>query len=203
MKSQYAWSQKLWCSSWLGLIASVVVITGCTSQPLVGSYVATKSACCSSIAEFKFHSIPLGQDIDFSITSTESNFPFSKHPEHFVAFKVPDDFIAATIQVKSYLSTDFLPKATAVIPDFIYLDANYLVIGKSAVTNMQEAGGFWGAAFSGRAQVPPKTRYIVVIAGDGSTMGHDYHSANGTTHHIPAAALGKLSLRLFGESVPK
>ena len=203
MNRQYGWLEKCRRSSRLGLIAGVVVITGCVSQPLVGRYAAPNLTCCSSMAEFAFRPIPVGQDVDFSITSTEPTFTFSGQPEHFVAFKVPDRFVVATIQVKSYLSTDFLPRATAVIPDFIYLDASYRVIGKSAVTHLQEAGGFWGGAFSGRTQAPSTTRYIVVVAGDGSKGIPVYHSENGMAHPIPAAALGKLALRLFGESVTK
>lgn len=202
MYRQTTWLQECRRLTQLGVIAGVIVITGCTSQPLVGNYVATKSACCSSIAEFNFRPIPLGLDVDFSITSTEPTFSFSGHLEHFVAFKVPNDFAAATIQFKSYLSTDYLPKATAVIPDFICLDGNFLVIGRVAATNMQVAGGFWGGAFSGRAPVPPRTLYIVVVAGDGNNGVPAYHSENGRAYHIPAAALGNLSLRLFGESVP-
>lgn len=180
-------------------LTGAIFISGCANQPLIRDFVATKSACCSSMAQFNFRSIPLGQDFNLSITPAEPTFSFSDRLVHFVPLKVPDNFIATAIQVKSFLSTDYLPKATAVFPDFIYLDANFKIVGKAVVTDMQSAGNFWGSAISSRAQVPPKTLYIVVVAGDGSGGFPTINAGSGRPYSIPAAALGDISLRLFGE----
>lgn len=189
-------------STWFYIASGALLICGCASQPIVGRYSAPASACCSTIDQFNFRSISLEQENRLSITTADSTFPFNGRPVHFAAFKLPIDFAATTIQIKSYLSTDFLPKATAVIPDLIYLDAGLRIVGKTSITNIHEDGGFWGGAFSGKAIVSPEVRYIVVIAG-GEGKAYPYASANGRLHFIPAAALGDLSFRLFGETISK
>jgi len=176
-------------------------VAGCMSQPLVGNYVASDSACCSTVKEFDFRPIRLGEDVEFSLTSGGPASSFSGGREHFSAFKVPDGFVATSIQSKSYLSTDLLPMATAVIPELRFYDESFLEIGKAGATNAQGATGFWRSAISSRAAIPVGTRYIVVTAGNTSGGLPTMRSENGRVHRIPAAAIGDLSLRLFGESV--
>lgn len=188
---------------WLAIsvIISLILLTACSSEPLVRGYVAPTHTCCARIDEFKFHRLSLGQEFVFSITSADPTYQFSAgRREHFAAFSVPDGFAATTIQSKSFLSTDFLPKATALLPDFIFLDGGYRQISRASVKDLQERGSFWGGALGSTVIVPPGVRYFVVVAGiaDGSNQ---YHSENGSLNPIPAAALGKLSLRLFGEPI--
>jgi len=196
-----AWS---YLRSWwrLGsLLSSLGLLTACSSEPLIRDYVAPTNACCAKINEFQFRRLPLGREFVFSITSADSTYQFSLgHREHFAAFSVPDGFSSTTIQSKSYLSTDYLPKATALLPDFVFLDGDYRQIGRASVKDLQEQGDFWGGALGGMVAVPPGTRYFIVVAGTGDGS-NQYHSENGRLHLIPAAALGKLSLRLFGEPV--
>ena len=183
------------------LLISVGLLTACSSEPLVHDYIAPTNACCARINEFEFRRLPLGQEFVFSITSADATYQFSSgRREHFAAFSIPDGFSATTIQIRSYLSTDFLPKATALLPDFIFLDGGYRQIGRMSAKNLQEQGNFWGGALGGTVAVPQGTRYFVVVAGNGDGSNY-YRSENGRLHPIPAAALGKLSLRLFGEPI--
>lgn len=188
--------------SWL--IAFALVTIGCTSQPHVGYVAATKSGCCSSLAEVIFRPIPLGHEMDVSITAEAPILSFSGTPEHFVALKVPDDFKAMSIQIKSYLSTTYLPNSTALIPEFIFLDAKNEVVGKAALDNVRVAGEFIRSGiFSGSVMVPAGSRFIVIVAGKGNSRVPAYPSANGRPYIIPLAALGELSLRIFGKSETK
>lgn len=181
------------------LISTLCLFAACSSEPLVRAYEAPPQTCCARFDEFKFHPLPLGQEIDFSIASGNPTYPFvAGRREHFVAFRVPDGFSVTTIQSTSYLSTDFLPKATALLPDFIFLNGAYQQVGRVSVTDLQERGTFWGGALGGTVMVPPGVRYLVVVAGIGDGSSH-YRSANGRLYKIPAAALGKFSLRMFGE----
>lgn len=190
-------------SRWLTicLICIMCLLTGCSSDPLVRGYVTPKSVCCAKIEEFKFHTMPLGQEHFFKISSESPTHQFSAgRYEHFAAFRIPDGFAVAAIQSRSHLSTDFLPKATALFPDFIFFDSNYRQIGRANVKALQERGSFWGAALGATVAVPQGVRYFVVVAGNGDGS-NQYRSENGVVHQIPAAALGKLSLRLFGEQI--
>jgi hypothetical protein len=181
-------------------IAGAAVLAGCTSQPLARTYVAPNSTCCSSVDQFDFQTVQLGQDVEFGIASSSPTFAFFGRREHFAAFRIADGSDATSLHVKSYLSSDLLPMATAVVPQFSFYDASLAPIGRSIATDAQPAGGFWRGAISGRAPVPSGTRYIIVTAADGSGGLPTLRSENGTRYQIPAAALGDLSLRLFGEA---
>ena len=175
-------------------------LTGCAGQPTVGQYAAPNTACCSSISEFTFRPVLLGQEVEFSLSPANPTYDFSGPRQHFVALRIPDGFAATTIQVRTYLSTAYLPQATAVIPEFLFLDVDYKVLTRRPTENFQTAGGFWRSAVSGRVQVPSQTRYIVVTAGDGRSGVPVVRSENGTPYRVNPAALGDFSLRMFGES---
>lgn len=185
----------------ISLLIPLWLLTACSSEPLVRDYVVPTNACCARIDEFEFRRLPVGQEFVFNITSADATYQFLPgRREHFAAFSIPDGFSVTAIQIKSYLSTDFLPKATALLPDFIFLDGGYRQIGRMSVKDLKERGNFWGGALGSTVVVPSGARYFIVIAGTGDGTNY-YHSENGRLHPIPAAALGKLSLRVFGELI--
>lgn len=194
-----------WCKSkkhWhlVRLLLSFGLISGCSNEPLIYNYTAPTSSCFTKIEEFQFRRFPLGRDFDFSITPSDATYSFTHgRCEHFAAFSLPDGFSATMIQSKSYLTTDYLPSARALIPDFIFLDEKYQFIKRINVKNLQEQSNLGGVSLTGQVIVPSSTRYIVIVAGYGDGTNR-VHSENGTVHNIPPSALGKLSLRLFGES---
>lgn len=183
----------------LMLAASALALAACTSQPLQGSYVVPTTDCCATLAEYAFKPLPLGQETDVSLTATSPTLALNGQRGHFVGFSIPPGVIASAVSVKTYLSSDFLPKATAVAPQFHFFDARFQPLAKVAVTDMQSEGGFWRSAVSGRVAVPSDTRYIVLMASRGEAWRAVVRSENGTQYRLPPAALGDLSVRLFGE----
>lgn len=185
----------------LSLLAGLSVLTACSSGPLVRDYVAPINDCCSKISDFQFRPILFGQELLLDITSADATYQFSPgYNIHFVAFSIPNNGQATAIQAKSFLSTDYLPKSTALFPDFIFLDDGYQEIGRSGVNNLQERGDFWGGALAGSVKVPAGARYFIIVAGMGDGSNY-YHSANGLKHFIPAAALGKFAIKVYGETI--
>ncbi len=199
MKIQY--SKIRWqLASKLSLLVGLSLLTACSSGPLVRDYVAPVNECCTRISDFQFRPILLGQEFVLEVTSANATYQFVPgHNEHFIAFSMPSDIRATAIQTKSFLSTDYLPKSTTLFPDFIFLNDRYQEIGRSGVTNLQERGDFWGGALAGNVKVPAGARYFIIVAGKGDGSNY-YHSANGNLHLIPAAALGKIAIKVYGEA---
>jgi hypothetical protein len=182
-----------------GLGAACVALAACTSQPLVGRYAPPSSGCCASLADSSFSTLPLGKEVEFSLSPNTPTLLIDGRREHFAAFSVPSGSVATAAALRSYLSSGFLPKATAVAPEVHFFDAQFRPLGKAALGAMQSDNGFWRASVSGRVDVPSKTRYIAVIATDGKAGLGLVRSDNGTPYRIPPAALGDMSIRLFGE----
>jgi hypothetical protein len=184
----------------LGVISLGLFLYGCAGQPTVQNYVPRSGACCSKITDFNFVPMPLGQEMELSFTADLPTYAFDGRPQHFIALKIADGFTPTAIQVRTYLSTGFLPYATAVLPQFIYLGPDLRIVERQSTRGFQQAGGFWRQGVTGRADVTPIARYIVVVAGDGSEERPIYHSESGRAFSIPPAALGAFTLRLFGQT---
>lgn len=175
-------------------------LSACTSQPLVGDYVPPVAACCSKVSDYGFQPLALGKETDFSLAENGPTLTIDGRRGFFAGFSIRADIVASAAVVKSYLSTGFLPKATAVVPELVFYDADLQRIGSTTVSNMQSDNGFWRSSISGRVAVPNKTRHIVIIAGNGAKGRTLIRSENGTPYYLPPAALGDLSIRLFGEA---
>lgn len=187
----------------LRLAACAALLSGWSGLLAAQDAAQPATPCCASISEFQFRPLPAGQEVEFSLTPEGPTFAFDERAQRFIALKMPDDFVGTAIQVKMYLSSSFLSKTSAVVPEFIYLGANLKVVERQITKGFQEAGGFFRTAVLGRAEVPPDARYIVVVASDGSKGHPIYNVGGGRAFNVPAAAEGDFTLKLFGQSVVK
>lgn len=185
------------------LSAACVALSACASQPLVGQYAPPNGACCATVADVNFSPLALGKEVDFSLAPNTPTLKIEERQGHVAGFSVPSGFVATTAAVKSYVSTGYLPNATAVAPELHFFDAQFRPVGKAAVGDMRSDNGFWRASVSGRVAVPFQTRYIVVMATKGEAGRGLVRSDNGTPYLLPPAALGDLSIRLFGQEAAR
>jgi hypothetical protein len=116
---------------------------------------------------------------------------------------VDDGVVPSAVVVYSYLTTAFLPRDTAVVPELHFYDEQLLPIGSVTAMDMRYHNEFWRVGVQGRVAVPREARYIVLVAGNGDAgYGPMLRADNGAAYFIPAAALGDLSVRLFGSVEP-
>jgi hypothetical protein len=143
--------------------------------------------------------MPLGQELELSLTPATPTYDFGGQRQHVAAFKIPDGLSATVIQVKTYLSGVFIWNMSALVPEFVFLDGSYKVLATRPTENFQRATGFWRSGVNGRVAVPAGARYFVVKPGDGSAGVPVVYSDNGTPGRVNPAPLGDISLRIFGE----
>ena len=180
-----------------------LALAGCASQPLVGHYEAPVAGCCAALADYRFPALPLAKDTQFSLTAQSPTLDLEGRPKHFAGFRVDDGITPSAVVVHSYLTTAFLPRATVVVPELHFYDEQLHSIGSVTARDMRYHNEFWRVGVQGRVAVPREARYIVLVASNGDAgYGPMVRSDNGSPHYIPAAALGDLSLRLFGSAEP-
>ena len=97
-------------------------LSGCETHPRVEEYSAPAAACCSSLSALPFQPMPLGQELEVSLTPAGPTYDFSGKRQHVAALKIPDGFSATTVQVRTYLSGIFIWNMSALIPGFVFLD---------------------------------------------------------------------------------
>jgi hypothetical protein len=174
-------------------------LSACTTQPKVAEYTPSAATCCSSLSALPYRTMPLGQELELSLTPHSPTYDFSGKRQHVVALKIPDGFSATTLQVRTYLSGVFIWNMSALVPEFVFLDQNHKIIGTRPTESFQRATGFWRSGVSGTVSVPAGARYFVVKPGDGSAGVPAVYSDHGTPGKVNPAAVGDFSLRIFGE----
>ena len=184
--------------AWVAILCAGA-LAGCATQPTVEQYAPSRAVCCKSLSELPFRSFAPGQEVEFTFNESTPAYDFSGRRQHFVALQIPESLTPTAIQVRTYLSGTFIWNMSAVVPEFVFLDAKHQVLATRPTENFQRASGFWRSAVSGRVVVPAETRYLVVKPADGSSGVPVIHSDNGTPGRVNPAALGDFSLRLFGE----
>lgn len=185
--------------SWALAVLCASTLSGCATQSRVEEYTVPATACCSSLSALPFRPMPLGQELELSLTSASPTYDFSGKRQHVAAVKIPDGFSATVIQVKTYLSGLFVWNMSALLPEFVFLDDRYQVLATRPTENYQRATGFWRSAVNGRVAVPAGARYVVVKPGDGSAGVPVVHGDKGASGRVNPAAVGDFSLRIFGE----
>lgn len=175
-----------------------VILTGCAGQPLLGSYNTPQTACCKSIGAVSFTLVALGQETEFNVKPDSQTLEFSGMRKHIVAIKIPDGVSVTALQVKTFLSTGFLPNATAVYPDFHFFDEKLAPLATASPDDFQPVGGFWRSGLTGRVVVPSKTRFLIAMPSEGHRRSVVY-SENRTPYVVRPAALGDFTIRLFGQ----
>jgi hypothetical protein len=176
-----------------------LALAGCTSHPRVSEYRVSTASCCSNLSNYSFPALAPGNEVEFSLAPSTPTIAFDNRLAHFAGFEVPRGVVPSALTVKTYLSTGFLPKATAVAPEVRFFDDRLEPLGKLVVADMQSDKGFWRGSVSGRVPVPRGTRYIVIVPATGGSGVGTVRAENGTPYRLPAAALGDLSIRLYEE----
>jgi hypothetical protein len=183
------------------MLASLA-LAGCASQPLVGHYEAPAANCCTALADYRFPVLPLAKEMQFSLTAQSPTLALKGRPRHFAGFRVEEGAGPSFVVVFSYLSTAYLPRATAVVPNLHFYDGQLHLIGSVTAMDMWHRNEFWRVGVQGSVALPREARYVVLVAGNGDAgYGPMVQAPNGSSY-VPASALGDLSIRLVGSTGP-
>src|SRR5687768_12846220 len=180
-------------------ILCAFTLSGCATQSKVEGYAPPAAACCSSFSVLPLGTMPLGQELELSLTPASPTYEFSGQRQHVAALKIQDGFSATVIQVRTYLSGIFVWNMSALLPEFVFLDERYKVLATRPTESFQRQTGFWRSGVNGRVAVPAGARYFVVKPSDGSAGVPTVYSDNGTPGKVKPASVGDFSLRIFGE----
>jgi hypothetical protein len=187
-----------------GSVLASLALAGCASQPLVGHYEAPAANCCAALADYRFPVLPLAKEMQFSLTAQSPTLALEGRPRHFAGFRVEEGAGPSFVVVFSYLSTVYLPRATAVVPNLHFYDGQFHLIGSVTAMDMWHRNELWRVGVQGSVALPREARYIVLVAGNRDAAGYGpiVQAPNGSSY-VPASALGDLSIRLVRSTGPR
>jgi len=182
--------------------AFAIMAAGCTSHPLVQDYAPPVSSCCARAQEIAYSELPFGGKVDIAFAPSSPTYVIEGKPRHVGGVRIPSAVDPSSLIVTTYGSTTYLPMATAVVPDFIFLDEAFQIVGRAVADYSDYRGPLASGSFGlqTRVLVPAKTRYVIVTPGQPTQTKPIGYGGVGQRYSMPPAALGEISLQLYGHS---
>ena len=142
-------------------LLAVALLSACASSLSTESS-PSAAACCQRMEEFVF--TPLSRsEREFQINARSSSFAFDQGRSRFVALEIQDADKPQVLELKTFLSSASLPKATVFAPRLLVLDGQRRLIREVVNPTMTPGvefidGGFWSISVPLQAG----ERYVVV-----------------------------------------
>lgn len=178
------------------------LLSGCASVDMMQKDLSANNQITKSYEDMNFEKLENSKEISISFESKSPTYLFEEGKKYYAALSIPEPRQPRLINIKTYLTSSYLPSASILVPQLIYLNSSKQTIGKAKDFKLYPDSDFWlGGFFTADVSVPADASYIVVHAADSNSQTLDVYSENGTQYDLPLAPAGKIKLTL-GEPLP-
>jgi hypothetical protein len=184
------------------LIFVALVVTSCASVPELKQQLAASEKITKSFAEMRFQPLRLSEVEVITLDSEQPAFDFLEGRSFYVARAIPNVQTTRMLQVKTYLSTLFLPKANVLVPRFLFLDDSKRSVGLIKTYPLKRGVDFWrGVYFESEVDVPAAASYVVLYTFETEYPKLYSVSANGTERLVPHSPTGTIDAKVMSIEV--
>ena len=162
------------------LICLTFVLSGCAvPYSTVISHYQNAPICCTSMQEFTFESIRIGDSRGFDLNENSPAYQFDTGKSYFKAFVLPEWSSLYHVSIRSYMLGDHIDSAYILYPQLITLNDEYEVVRSTdpRVFQLKKAGftetakQTWGLMYKLEGQISftdeNKTeRYLIILTTD-------------------------------------
>jgi hypothetical protein len=151
------------------MLILLIALGGCATVSELRQPLVNKSSTALSYSNMLFEQ-SLGASskaIEFGESSPVFTFPEGK--SYFKAFLVPQNQKQGYIEFESpQFDVEFMKRQSKVmIPRFAFLDESKVLLGTFTATTIRNKSDFWrGILFTGRVDIPPNAKFVVVYAAE-------------------------------------
>lgn len=175
----------------------LLLLTGCVSVPELQQQLANSSKVTHSYQEMNYAPLESAKSRAIKLDSESPTFMFEDGKSYYSALIIPDLGSPHKLNVKTYLTSDYLPSTSVVAPNFLFLDSNKQPLKTTKSFRLDPGVDFWlGGYFEGNVIVPAETAYLVLYTNNNSDSNLTTYSENGHEWPVPYAPAGKLALEL-------
>lgn len=189
----------------VGLMVALMlnlILSGCASVDMMQKDLSTNNQITKSYDEMNFKKLETMKEESINFESKSPTYVFEEGKKYYAALNIPEPRQPRLINIKTYLTSSYLPSASILVPQLIFLNVNKQPIGKAKDFKLYPDSDFWlGGYFTADVSVPADANYMVVHAADSNSQILDVYSENGTEYALPLAPAGKIKLTL-GEPLP-
>jgi hypothetical protein len=151
----------------------VLFISSCASVEKSAALIDAENRCCKLFEEVTFNAPLIGLPFIVKFDAHSQAYTFSTGRSLISGFSVPES--TSKINFVTSLSSAWIPSATVIIPNFVFLDERKRVIDKSRKPSIfQYYRPFKSSSittnYAGTLEIPKEARYFIVYT-DRSTIG--------------------------------
>lgn len=179
------------------LLLVSVIVAGCATVPELKQKLAAKNQVTASISEMQFRPLRLSEAITLALDGDQPAFKFPEGKSLYAARAIPKTQSTRQLKFKTYLSTQYLPKANVFVPYFLFLDDAKQSVALVKTYSLKREVDFWrGVYFEGEISVPTSASYFVVFTSDSEDPKLYSVSENGHQRLVPHAPAGTVDVKV-------
>jgi len=179
------------------LLLVSVIVAGCASVPELKQELAAKNQVTASVSEMQFRPLRLSENVTLALDGDQPAFDFPEGRSLYAAWAIPKAQATRQLKFKTYLSTQYLPKANVLVPSFLFLDDAKQSVALVKTNSLKRDVDFWrGVYFEGEIPVPASASYFVLFTIDSESPQLYSVSENGHRRLLPHAPAGTVDVKV-------
>jgi hypothetical protein len=179
-----------------------VGLSSCVGVSQMQEKLAKATEKTNNIAEMHFTPMQTLNELTIKFDEQTPFYDFKDGKSFYSAISLPEPRQSRYLNIKSYLTSSYLPSAALLIPNFLVLDGNKKEIEKIENYRLNSESDFWqGGYYQGRVALPADAVYLVAYASSKHIPEAKAYSENGTEYVLPLSPAGEFKLTL-GEPLP-
>lgn len=179
------------------LLLVSALAAACASVPEQKQELAQTARVTASVSEMRFLPLRLSETNTLTLDGSQSVFEFPEGRSYYAARAIPESPSQRQLTFKTFLSTQYLPKANVLVPYFLFLDDAKQSVALVKTYPLKRNVDFWrGVYFEGEISIPSQASYFVLFTGDSEDPKLFSVSENGRTRLVPHAPAGTVDVRV-------
>lgn len=107
-------------------LIALLFLGACATVPPSKESLSVPQPCCRHYTELSYLPLPSSEEIAVTIDGASQVFAFPEGNSFLAAYKLPKMESGTTFELKTYMSTSYLPTATVFLPQILILDAKQM-----------------------------------------------------------------------------
>lgn len=175
-----------------------LLLSGCASVQQMQNDLATSTTVpTASFAQMPTQALDDAKDISITLDKASPIYLFDGEKSYYAALDIAQPGSFRMLNFKSYFSSSYLPAATVLYPQFVFLDDTKQPISGIKSYRFEPGSDFFlGPFYEGNIIVPAQAKSLVIYTSEREAPRLESYSENGMAWPLPTAPAGKLALKM-------
>jgi maltose operon protein len=142
---------------------AVLLLGACAYIPPSKESLSVPEPGYRNYSELSYLPLPQSEELSFKVDGTSQAFAFPEGNSYLAAFKLPKIELGTTLELKTYMSSSYLPVARVFLPQILVLDAKKMPLRlEKDLVLKQDVNFFKGGYWSTSIQLKMDDAYLII-----------------------------------------